>query len=62
MTYKRPSSNKKEGDGDGITGNEKGTANQGPSWIAENVSKIVLAVIVFIIVMLVMTAIQDGNR
>jgi hypothetical protein len=61
MTDKRPSSKDMDRDGDGITGHEKGMANQGPSWISENTGKIVIGVIVFIIVMFVYSAIQDGN-
>lgn len=50
------------GGGDSSTKIEKGESNQGPSWLSENTGKLVLLAVVFIIVMFVITAIQDGNR
>jgi len=48
-------------DGDGITGHEKGLANQGPSWVSENTGKLVLAGAIIVIVIFVLAAIQDAN-
>ncbi|HIF71570.1 MAG TPA: hypothetical protein EYQ61_03285 [Dehalococcoidia bacterium] len=61
MADKRPSSRDMDADGDGITGHESGMANQGLCWVSENTGKIILAVIVFITVIFVVTAIQDAN-
>ena len=61
MVNKRPSSKDMDRDGDGITGHEKGLTNQGPSWVSENTGKLVIAGVVFIIVMIVISVIQDAN-
>ncbi|MBT3996427.1 MAG: hypothetical protein HOF01_11585 [Chloroflexi bacterium] len=62
MADDRPDHKGMFGGGDGSTKIEKGESNQGPSWLSENTGKLVLLAAVFIIVMFVFTAIQDGNR
>ena len=61
MANKRPSYKDMDRDGDGITGHEKGLSNQGPSWVSENTGKLVIIGVVFIIVMFVLSIIQDAN-
>ena len=61
MANKRPSYKDMDRDGDGITGHERGLSNQGPSWVSENTGKLVIIGVVFIIVMFVLSIIQDAN-
>ena len=61
MANKRPSYKDMDRDGDGITGHERGLSNQGPSWVSENTGKLVITGVVFIIVMFVLSIIQDAN-
>jgi hypothetical protein len=61
LANKRPSYKDMDRDGDGITGHEKGLSNQGPSWVSENTGKLVIIGVVFIIVMFVLSIIQDAN-
>jgi hypothetical protein len=60
MSEKQPSYKEMDRDGDGITGHEKGLANQGPSWISENLGKLVIGVLVVIIILGIMAAVQDA--
>jgi len=61
LVDKRPSYKDMDRDGDGITGHEKGLSNQGPNWVSENTGKLVVAGVVFIIVMFILSIIQDAN-